>query len=159
LPVPFTAREDDLEWLETCRQDVNGSLSAARIVGDHGVGKSRLLKEFLRMAAAAGDVVVQTGPDPWWAEGGDWTLRRAIAELAGLPPNGGGPSDWGAATPEARQGLSDLFGNGSRGESKRHVWSKPGAGTLSPEDRRFIAAEALRWAITRAHQNARHHRV
>ena len=33
------------------------------------------------------------------------------------------------------------------------------AGSLSPEDRRFIAAEALRWAITKAHQNARRNRV
>ncbi len=160
LPVPFTAREDDLEWLETCRQDVNGSLAAVRIVGDHGVGKTRLLKEFLRLAAAAGDVVVQTGPDPWWAEVGDYTLRRAIIELAGLPPNGGGPPDWAAATPEARRGLSDLFSSaGSRNETKRHFWSHPTAGSLSPEDRRFIAAEALRWAMTRAHQNARRHRV
>jgi serine/threonine-protein kinase len=155
LPVPFTAREDDLEWLETCRQDVNGSLTAVRIVGDHGVGKTRLLKEFLRLAAAAGDVVVQTGPDPWWAEVGDYTLRRAIIELAGLPPNGGGPPDWAAATPEARRGLS-ISG---RNETKRHFWSRPAAGSLSPEDRRFIAAEALRWAMTRAHQNARRHRV
>ncbi len=160
LPVPFTAREDDLEWLETCRQDVNGSLTAVRIVGDHGVGKTRLLKEFLRLAAAAGDVVVQTGPDPWWAEVGDYTLRRAIIELAGLPPNGGGPPDWAAATPEARRGLADLFSISSgRNETKRHFWSRPAAGSLSPEDRRFIAAEALRWAMTRAHQNARRHRV
>ena len=159
LPVPFTAREDDLEWLETCRQDVNGSLAAVRIVGDHGVGKTRLLKEFLRLAAAAGDVIVQTGPDPWWAEVGDYTLRRAIIELAGLPPNGGGPSDWAGATPEARRGLSDLFSVGIRNATQRHFWSRPAAGSLSPEDRRFIAAEGLRWAMTRAHQNARRHRV
>lgn len=159
LPVPFTAREDDLEWLDTCRQEVNGSLSAVRLVGDHGVGKTRLLKEFLRLAATAGDVVVQTGPDPWWAEVGDYTLRRAIIELAGLPPNGGGPTDWAAATPEARRGLADLFSVGGRNETKRHFWSRPAAGSLSPEDRRFIAAEALRWAMTRAHQNARRHRV
>src|SRR5262249_58322665 len=130
-------------------------LRAARMVGDHGVGKPRLLKEFLRMAAAAGDIVVQTGPDPWWAEVGNYALRKAIVDLAGLPPNGGGPGEWAAATPEARQGLADIFTTSTRVETKRHLWSKPVLGTLSPEDRRFIAAEALRWATTPAHEDAR----
>jgi serine/threonine-protein kinase len=160
LPVPFTAREEDLAWLEACRAEVQGSLSAARIVGEHGVGKTRLLKEFLRSAAAAGDVIVHAGPDPWAAEVGNYTLRKAIVELAGLPSNGGSQADWTAATPEARRGLGDLFGSTNTfRETRLHLWAKPPAGSLSPEDRRFIAAEALRWAITRAAQNARKNRV
>ena len=160
LPIPFTGRDDDLAWLEAARMEVKGSVAAARIIGEHGVGKTRLLKEFLRNAAATGDVVVQGGPDPWGAEVGNYTLRRAIVDLAGLPPDGGNSADWMAATPEARRGLSDLFGNaGNHREARLHLWAKPVAGSLSPEDRRFIAAEALRWAMTRAHQNARWNRV
>jgi tetratricopeptide (TPR) repeat protein len=160
LPVPFTAREEDLAWLEACRNEVTGSLSAVRIVGEHGVGKTRLLREFLRGAAAAGDIIVHAGPDPWAAEVGNYTLRKAIVDLAGLPPNGGNQGDWTAATPEARRGLSDLFGStNTYRETRVHLWARSPAGSLSPEDRRFIAAEALRWAITRAHQSARKNRV
>lgn len=159
LPVPFTGREEDLHWLEACRRAVSGSVTAVRIVGEHGVGKSRLLREFLRGAASSGDVIVQTRPDPWWAEVGNWSLRKAIIELAGLPPNGGGAGDWGAATPEARRGLVDLFGKAATGrETRTPFWARAPQGSLSPGDRRFIAAEALRWAIMRAQQNASQHR-
>ena len=44
--------------------------------------------------AAAGDVVVQTGPDPGWAEVGYWALRRAIVQLAALPATAAAPRDW-----------------------------------------------------------------
>lgn len=160
LPLPLAAREADLAWLESCRADVQGSVIAARIVGEHGVGKTRLLKEFLQIAAAEGDVVIETAPDPWSAEVGYYALRRAIAGLAELPLDGGTPPEWNGATPEARRGLMEIFGKGERSsETRRHVWSRPTAGTLSPEDRRFIAAEALRWALARAHQGSPRHRV
>jgi serine/threonine-protein kinase len=94
-------------------------------------------------------VVVQTGPDPAWAEVGCWALRRAIVHLAALPAAGGSPRDWVAATPEARRGLSDVFD---------HATPERSTG-LSPEDRRFAAAEALRWAVMRASERARGHRV
>ena len=54
-----------------------------------------------------------------------------------------------AATPEARRGLADAFGDES---------SERGS-DLSPEERRFAAAEALRWAFVRASERARGHRV
>jgi serine/threonine protein kinase/tetratricopeptide (TPR) repeat protein len=147
-PLPLIAREDDLAWLEARRSEAR-SLTGARIVGDVGIGKTRLVREFLEFAASAGDVVVQTGPDPAWAEVGCWALRRAIVHLAGLPVTGGGPRDWVAATPEARRGLADVFDHPSPGRS---------AG-LSPDDRRFAAAEALRWAVVRASERSRGHRV
>jgi serine/threonine-protein kinase len=155
LPVPFTGRDDDLAWLEARRRAVTTSLSAVRIVGEHGVGKTRLLAEFLRGAAAAGDIIVQASPDPWWADVAQFAVRRAIVDLAGLPPNGGATNDWVAATPEARRGLVDLFSKASSGrETRTPFWARAPQGTLSPEDRRVIAAEALRWAIMRAHLNA-----
>src|SRR5580698_8561222 len=147
-PLPLIAREEDLAWLEARRAEAR-CLTGARIVGDVGVGKTRLCREFLDVAAAGGDVVVQTGPDPAWAEVGCWALRRAIVHLAALPATGGSPRDWVAATPEARRGLSDVFD---------HATPERSTG-LSPEDRRFAAAEALRWAVMRASERARGHRV
>ncbi len=106
-------------------------------------------------------MIVHVAPDPWWAEVGNWALRRAIVGLAGLPPDGGGPNDWSAATPEARRGLSDIFGkaDGRRDSLRPHVWTKPPAGSLTPDEKRFIAAEALRWAMVRAQKDASQHRV
>jgi serine/threonine-protein kinase len=147
LPLPFTAREADLEWLEARRAEVGGASLAVRLVGEHGVGKSRLLREFLTTAAASGDLIVETGPDPWGAEVGYYALRRAIADLAGLPPGGGDAARWVAATPEARSGLAEIFG--VRLEGDRARTSDFGDG-LAPEHRRFMAAEALRWAVLRA---------
>jgi serine/threonine protein kinase/tetratricopeptide (TPR) repeat protein len=147
-PLPFIGRSEELAWLETRRAE-SRSLSGARIVGEVGVGKTRLVREFLDVAAAAGDVVVQTGPDPAWAEVGCWTLKRAIVQLASLPETGGGQRDWVAATPEARRGLADIFGHDPPER----------AGGLSPDERRFAAAEALRWGFARASERARGHRV
>ncbi|RYG86210.1 tetratricopeptide repeat protein, partial [bacterium] len=102
----------------------------------------------------AGDVVVEAGPDPAWAEIGYYALRRAIRALAGLSESGGTPRDWGSATAEAKQGLADVFSKrvGNEDATQRRV-------RLSPEDRRFGAAEALRWAITRASEQGRGKRV
>jgi serine/threonine-protein kinase len=54
-----------------------------------------------------------------------------------------------AATPEARRGLGDVFGHDTPGR----------AASLSADERRFAAAEALRWAFVRASERARGHRV
>jgi len=147
-PLPFIDREEELAWLESRRSEAR-SLVGARVVGDIGIGKTRLVREFLDTAAAAGDVVVQTGPDPAWAEVGCWALEHAIVQLAALPASGGGPREWVAATAEARRGLADVF---------RHESSERAA-SLSPDERRFAAAEALRWAFVRASERARGHRV
>ncbi len=149
LPLPFSAREADLEWLEARRRDVGGATLAVRLVGEHGVGKTRLIREFLATSSASGDLIVETGPDPWGAEVGYFAIRRAIADLASLPPGGGDPSRWVAATPEARSGLADIFGTRLDGSSDRTRAMNAG-GDLTPEDRRFMAAEALRWAVLRA---------
>ena len=147
-PLPFIGRRDDLAWLEA-RRAAARSLSGACIVGEIGVGKTRLVREFLDAAFTGGDFVVQTGPDPAWAEIGDFALKRAIVQLASLPEDGGAERDWIAATPEARRGLADVFG---RAAPER-------ANELSADERRFAAAEALRWAIVRASERVRNHSV
>ena len=124
--LPFIGRQEELAWLEARRNEAR-SLTGARVVGDVGVGKTRLVREFLDVAAAAGDVVVRTGPDPAWAEVGYWALRHAIVQLAALPATGGDAREWVAATPEARRGLADVFGHQPPDR----------AVALSPDERRF----------------------
>ncbi|MEO6417834.1 MAG: AAA family ATPase, partial [Polyangiaceae bacterium] len=150
FPLPLVGRDDDLAWLEDRRSDARTSLSAARVVGDSGMGKTRLLREFLLISAAAGDTVVVTGPDPAWAEVGYWAVKKAIASLALLPPDGGTTKDWVNSSSEARQGLADVFQ--TRGSLRPEA-------RLSPDERRFAAAEALRWALTRANERSRGRRI
>ncbi len=159
LPLPFTGREEDLDWMDLCRFEVGSWVTTARIVGDHGVGKTRMLRQFLRQAADSGDFVVETGPDPWSADVGYWALRRAIIGLAGLPHDGGTPTDWTSATLEARRGLEEIFSKtNSKAEAPAPAWETD-PGELSLSDRRFIAAEALRWAMARAARAAQKNRV
>ena len=44
---------------------------------------------------SAGDVIVETSPDPWWAEVGYYAARKAITGLAGLPPGHPRPPEGG----------------------------------------------------------------
>ena len=150
FPLPLVGREEDLAWLEDRRSDARTTLVGARIVGDAGIGKTRLMREFLETASAAGDTVVVTGPDPAWAEVGYYALRKAVQALAGLPPHGGDPREWSAAGAEARRGLMDVF-------AIRDTGAKVQA--LSADERRFTAAEALRWSMIRAVERSPGHRV
>jgi serine/threonine protein kinase len=150
FPLAFIGRDEDLAWLDEKRSEAKSGLVAARIVGDPGIGKTRLMSEFLQVCAAADDVVVQTGPDPAWAEVGYFALRTAIRSLAKLPEDGGNEREWVAASAEARRGLTDIFERLENGSS---------GSRLSADERRFAAAEALRWALTRASERVRGHRV
>ena len=142
FPLEFVGREDDLLWLDDRLIDAKSSLVGARIVGDVGMGKSRLLREFLEKVRTTGHSVVEVTPDPGWAEVGYFAVRHAITELAALPPSGGAAAkDWTAAGAEARRGLADIFEHPNRGE-------------LSADELRFAVAEALRWAIVRASERS-----
>lgn len=140
IPLPLIGRDGDLAWLEERRDAVSGALVGVRLIGEPGIGKTRLLDEFASSARAAGDVVVKVGPDPSWAEIGFFAIRNAIVELAALPPHGGAPRDWSGAVPLAVRGLQEVFPRSGG----------PSEGTLGPEERRSAIAEALRWALARA---------
>jgi serine/threonine-protein kinase len=141
FPLELVGREDDLLWLQDRLNDAKSSLVGARIVGDVGMGKTRLLKEFLATVKTGKNVVIEVGPDPAWAEVGYYAVRNAIVRLANLPKDGGTAKDWVAAGAEARRGLADIFEHSGRGE-------------LSADELRFAVAEALRWAIVRASERA-----
>jgi tetratricopeptide (TPR) repeat protein len=142
FPLEFVGREDDLLWLDDRLVDAKSSLVGARIVGDVGMGKTRLLREFLEKVRDLGHIVVEVRPDPGWAEVGYFAVRHCITRLADLPKGGGTPKDWLAAGAEARRGLADIFEHPNRGE-------------LSADELRFAVAEALRWAIVRASERAK----
>jgi serine/threonine-protein kinase len=141
FPLEFVGRDEDVLWLEDRLMDAKTSLVGARIVGDVGMGKSRLLGEFLGKVKAADHAVVEVGPDPAWAEVGYWAVRNAIVKLAQLPPDGGQTKDWTAAGAEARRGLADVFEHKGRGQ-------------LSSDELRYAVAESLRWAIVRASERS-----
>jgi serine/threonine-protein kinase len=143
LPFPLVAREEQLDFLRSRRADTVGTLAAVRLVGEPGVGKTRLLREFLDECQQDGDSIVLTGPDPYWAEVAYWAVGQAIRSLTGLT----GPdvrvelsSD---LSPVAAAGLQEIFGS----ERSRDVHR-------APKQRRYAVAEALRWALCRAAREA-----
>jgi serine/threonine protein kinase len=139
LPLPLVARDDDVSWLEDRRQQVRGGLLGARLVGEQGAGKTRLLAELLTRAAADGDFVAVTGPDPHHAEVAGYALRTAIEALAGVSELEITELAFEDATREAEAGLVELFDPAP----KRHD-------IRSPQERRLALAEGLRWALSRA---------
>ncbi len=149
LPLPFLGRDDDVAWLEDRRIKAGeGRLVGARIVGEPGAGKTRLLDEFLGLSKIDGDLVVQVGPDPYYAEVAYYAVRDAIAQLADLGTGEKAHHHWDSANPEARQALMDIFRGSAAKDDKR-----------TPEERRFAVAEALRWALRRAEERTPNARV
>lgn len=142
LPLPLTGRDFDLAWLEEQRARVHKAPVLGCIIGEPGVGKTRLLKEFLTSASREGDRIIEVGPDPWWADVGYFALRNAVRALADLPEDGGRERDWVGASQEARRGLIEIFDRTDGSSS-----------AISAAERRYTAAEALRWAMTRAASN------
>ena len=148
FPLPFVGRDDELTWLEERLAEAGRGVVGARIVGEAGAGKSRLLDEFLTRKQAEGHVTVVVTPDPDWSEVAYYGLRHAIVALSGvtLDDLDGDPS--GPQNPDARSGLFEVLRGSPRGGERR-----------SPVERRFALAEALRWAISHAAANAAPGRV
>ncbi|HEX3594871.1 MAG TPA: protein kinase [Polyangiaceae bacterium] len=148
FPLPFVGRDDDLAWLGDRRREAELGAIGARLVGDHGVGKTRLLDEFLHMVARKGDHVVLTGPDPYWAEVAYHALRRAISGLARMESGANQRKAWEGAPAPARRGLEEIYGGiPSRSDPR------------TPHERRQDLAEALRWAMYKAAPMAAPNRV
>jgi serine/threonine-protein kinase len=155
LPPSFVGRSEDLDWLRTARSSAGVTVGCRRIVGRAGSGRTRLLHEFAADLAAAGERPLLFGPDPWRAAVGYGTLQEAIVELAGLPVGGGDAPMWAGASPEARAGLALVFGTADRSRADvRRRWSDSPPIHLQRDNCRFLAAEALRWALGRASQQA-----
>lgn len=139
FPLALTAREEDLAWLDARRRAVQRSVVSARIVGEPGSGKTRLLTEFLEQARARGDLVVLVGPDPYFADVQHYALRQAILALTGIERDDLEAGRVEGASTLVRQGLEDVFS-----DVPRHTDS------VTPAERRLQRAEALRFALLRA---------
>jgi serine/threonine protein kinase len=146
-PQPLLEREEELFFLTKEYETVRTEISAVAILGESGMGKTRLLTEFARIAQQRSAFLAIVGPDPYWAEVTYATVASAVVKLAGLAENGGTAKDWIAAGSEARRGLQELFE------------PSPGSKASSPAIRRMYVAEALRWALVRASERAQGQKV
>jgi serine/threonine-protein kinase len=145
--LPLLARDEVVRWLEARSQEASSMPAAAHLVGETGMGKTRLFVEMLSRWKARGDCVVSVGPDPAWAKIGDFAVRAAISKLAALPEAGPlATHAWASANQQARLGLGVLFG-------------PEGGPALSGSERRAALAEALRWALERGAERAGASRV
>ncbi|HTM44544.1 MAG TPA: protein kinase, partial [Polyangiaceae bacterium] len=134
LPLKLVARDEDLDWLQDRRNLADGRLIAVRLVGEAGVGKTRLLDEFATRCRSQGDKVVRVGPDPHWAGVAYHALKQALMAL--LQHDDGTELHLRDADPLARRGLQEVFSG-----------FVPKSDTRSPSERRFDLSEALRWAL------------
>jgi serine/threonine protein kinase len=147
LANPLLDRDDAMAWLEARFAEASTMPAAAHVVGEAGMGKTRLVTEAVARWARRGDSIVTVGPDPSWAKIGDWTVRRAITALTGLHADeleaAAGAAFSGSIGREARKGLAALFGR------------DPAGLHLHADERRAGVAEALRWALERASSRAK----
>jgi serine/threonine-protein kinase len=148
LPLRLYSRDDDLAWLEAARQSDKPEFKAYRIVGEAGMGKTRLLQAFLERARTAGDVVVTAGPDPYGAEVALHALRQVISGLVGVRPGSDGRRHWRDASEEEQRGLAEVLGNSV--DSQR---------ATVPSRRRDDIHAALGWALGRATARTRESRI
>lgn len=130
--LPLVGREDDLAMLQRVWSAASRERKVVRVVGEHGVGKTRLLQEFAAQVSEAGARAVFAGPDQYWAEVSGHTLRVLIV---GLLPNetfSTLPDD-----PALRYAVDELLHQG-------------GTTSLSPAERRRSFSTLLGWAVQAA---------
>ncbi|MBO6933896.1 MAG: protein kinase [Deltaproteobacteria bacterium] len=78
---PFVGRVAELEALDEYRREALGRLVQVHVMGEMGVGKTRLLGEAAERFAAAGDLVVGAAPHPTGAPVPYGPLRELVALL------------------------------------------------------------------------------
>lgn len=139
LPMAFRSREAAMARLGALLFPEGDSqqLESAVVLGDAGMGKTRLCEAVVAVAQSKGVTATFTvGPDPYQAEVGYHALRAAIRALTSTPEGEPLP-DYPSLRSEARYGLMEIFGDDEGAE-------RP---ALPTETRRFAVAEALRFAL------------
>ena len=137
FPVPFVGRSEELSWLQSRRPHA-AQISGVRLVGEPGIGKSRLLDEFAKSLSAQGDQVISVAPDSYDAKIAYYSVAVAILGLTRLSRENLENQHLQHVGREIQSGLSDIFRGPSRGDMR------------TPMDRRHGAASALRWALLEA---------
>jgi serine/threonine protein kinase/tetratricopeptide (TPR) repeat protein len=134
FPFPFTARGEDLDWLlSALARCANGS-NLCRVEGEVGVGRTRLLEEFDKVASAIEHPVYWVKPEPW-PIGPPWRAVRAlVSALVGLSES----ELLSVAESDVVRGLRLIFGR----DDTDHGLA------------RAAAAGAVRWALEQACERA-----
>jgi serine/threonine-protein kinase len=147
FPLAIVGRDDELAWLEDRRESAKSHLVAARLVGEPGSGKTRLMQELGRFAEMDGDLIVHAGPDPHLAEVPHHALRQLFVALTGRSAEELARASAAGAPSRALAGLSDAFTEAPRDDGRTAL------------ERRRARADSLRWAIDVAGQRATSGRV
>jgi serine/threonine protein kinase len=145
-PLPLVGRDDVIRWLDARREEAAAMPGAAHLVGEVGIGKTRLIDDALTRWSERGDCVVRVEPHPTWAKVGDAAVRAAIVGLVGGPADPLPRRLWDGASGDALRGLHFLF----------DAHAPPAA---DADARRRSVAHALAWAIERAAHRAAGRRV
>ena len=81
--APLAGRRPELDRLVELRDHARRASVCVRLLGEAGVGKSRLLLELGARLEADGDVVVTAAPHPSGAPVPYWPIRTLVCELLG----------------------------------------------------------------------------
>jgi tetratricopeptide (TPR) repeat protein len=133
-PLPFVGRREELAFL-MARRPSTVTVQGARIVGEPGIGKSRLLEEFTRALSEQDYRVVLVEPDPYRAKVAYTGLATTICGLFRLTHEEAEAAQFADASADVRRGLLEIFSGPQRGDSR------------SPMDRKHCLSSALRYAL------------
>ena len=136
FPFPFVGRDDDIIWLLGQLQETAAGVRVACVHGDAGIGKSSLLREFVRVSSAEGHRVVWLEPDPWWLGVAWHSLRRAVRRLVDIDNDEDVPVAGPDAPPDVHVGLRLLYAGEGQGQTANR--------------RRACVAAAFGWALESA---------
>lgn len=78
---PLVGRESELGRIDALREQAMGKLVSVALVGEPGIGKTRLITEAAGRAAAAGDLVLGGGPHDSGAPVPYWPIRELLVQL------------------------------------------------------------------------------
>ncbi len=84
---PLVGRQAEIEKFVELRTSVHDRVMWLRLVGEPGVGKTRLMSEFAARAEAAADFVVIAGAHPSWAPVPYHPIRTLLAKLYDVDPS------------------------------------------------------------------------
>ncbi|MCA9601782.1 MAG: protein kinase, partial [Myxococcales bacterium] len=83
----IVGRNRELTTIEAMRHAAADRIAWAHVCGEAGVGKTRLLREVMERALAAGDVVEATRPHPARAPVPYFPIRELLSRLLSVAPN------------------------------------------------------------------------
>lgn len=81
MPRALLGREEELSRINRCREETQNRMVTFALVGESGVGKTRLLVEAAEAAISQGDLVVHVGPHDSGAPVSYWPVLQLLCSL------------------------------------------------------------------------------